>query len=85
MISRKTAKHLGWLQVDPEHQVGLRMHHLDALMTDRLIHNDNAGDWRLTQRGRRELSRYRCDLRDRLTAALARAAAVRSPSQHLST
>ncbi len=85
MISRRTAKHLAWLHVDPELQVALRMPDLDALISDRLVRNDVRGDWRLTQRGRRELSRYRCDLRDRLSTALARAAAVASASQHLST
>ena len=85
MITSRTAKHLGWLQLNPEHQRSLRLADMDRLIEHRLVHNDAAGDWRLTPRGRRELSRYRCDLRDRLSTTLARLAAMRAASQHLST
>lgn len=85
MIAASTAKHLGWLAVNPEHQRALRLTDLDRLIADRLVHNDDRGDWRLTSRGRRELSRYRCKLRTDLSTALNRLAAARAGSQQLST
>ena len=85
MISQRTAKHLGWLQLNPEHQRSLRLADMDRLIEHRLVHNDADGDWRLTPRGRRALSRYRCELRTRLSTALAQVAAMKAASQHLST
>ena len=85
MIASRTARQLGWLAIHPEDQRALRLPDMDRLIADRLVHNDNAGDWRLTPRGRRELSRYRCDLRTRLSTALAQVAAMRTASQQLST